>query len=1548
MGKINLGTYSKGFCLRPIIIIGILLILVLVSFTSFTVNINRSDMDINSDKAADNDINNKLEVNTVQETSDLKFDAEIYKIELYGEEWDMVEIDGCIFNTITGQPRFPVKTVELKLPAELKKIDVKYSELEQISSLRLPPAPDVLIWTEEHLQEINEGLPGGSEDYYRADEFIPDEDFEVTYIGNKLENDNLFYFYSLKLYPLKYNPVEESGNFYKRAEITYEYQEQIDTRSNDIKEISSRVGPSLYRYLIICDSDYVDELQPFVNWKTQKGLPAKIVTVEEIYSNPLFNGVDQPEEIRNCIQYGYSEWGVEYVLLAGDQDTVPTRHTYDAQYVYTGDDGIIPADSYYACIDEGTTWNEDSDSNWGEFGELDDIIPDVAVGRIAINSENKMAEWVVENIKYEKDPPQGNWFNNLTLVADYGFAVGDCADQADFLFNTYYQNDYSAYSKLYDDASGTDYISGAKIQEKINNGSALVVYTDHANTNSWGSTIIFTNAQVTALNNGGMKPVVYVMACLSAGFDHPTMACLGEAFTENPDRGAIAYIGSSRVAVGAVGSAYSYEPTATGLEEDFARQLNLALDNDPSQLRVGLIHKNALEYYAVQWGSLFPGGSVNNFAQRSWLLLTLLGDPDSPIWTAEPQNFKITNSSKKLGSGKVELKVKITNTIDLGTGIENALVAISGGGSTYDYNYTDSSGEITFIITDPSITEVDVTVTTPNFIPLETKAGIADFFPPSTSVEITPASPDGNNGWYRTSPTINLTTEPLATTYYHWDSDADGVYTETLVVPDGIYTLYFHSKDVNDNVEAESSVIIKVDTKKPKTDYNITPDSPDGDNGWYVNFPSLNLSAKVNQSDESNITIYYHWDTDPDLTFTDALQANEGEHTFYYHSRDDAGNIESERSMVINVDTIFPSSNITITPFEPDGGGNWYLTSPNITIELNQSAVEENQTTFYYYWDDEVPNTFIENLTPPEGVHTFHYYAIDFAGNQESEHAQEFKLDTILPESEISVTPSDPDGDNDWYRSAPNITIETNNSKLGFDNCSNETIYYHWDSEPYNVYNDSVRLNLTEGFHTLHYYSTDIAGNIEVNRSIHFKLDSIVPVTTLNVTPGVPDNLEGWYLSVPQIDFIDEDNVTTYYNWDNEVNRTYTSNQSLFPDEGVHTINFYSVDEAGNLESRRSSTFKIDLELPVPSLLVDLNEVYILENIVFNGSGSYDFNGIQEYYFNFGDGNNSGWITEMDVSHNYTESGIYDVTLKVRDNSGRVSIKRTNVTITINKKSKKADDDDQWSFLPDDVSSLTMIFGILVLVVILILLVLASYLRKRRRRRYPPRGRRYREDQPPPRRRRGDRRRDRHYYEDDYETEPEIDWDQEEYGEEPYYDDEDYYDDEYEEPYDEYDDEEYWDEEEEFDEYGEDEYYEDEDEDLEWDSEEQPEDEDEVDWESDDEEEDWDSGEGSEDEYYEEDTDDYEDDRDGYEAEDEYEDEYYETRGSDQDYDYYDEPDHYSAQPSEPAPPPQKIRRRKLIPTWRSKNYKRRKPGLIDTEDMKSSNTFEDYEDDEF
>jgi len=78
-------------------------------------------------------------------------------------------------------------------------------------------------------------------------------------------------------------------------------------------------------------------------------------------------------------------------------------------------------------------------------------------------------------------------------------------------------------------------------------------------------------------------------------------------------------------------------------------------------------------------------------------------------------------------------------------------------------------------------------------------------------------------------------------------------------------------------------------------------------------------------------------------------------------------------------------------------------------------------------------------------------------------------------------------------------------------------------------------------------------------------------------------------------------------------------------------------------------------EHPVAVLQTDKNMVTTNQPVKFNASTSSDDSSIDGYFFDFGDGTNSSWITLSVIEHNYTCPGIYNASLVVVDDLGFMS-----------------------------------------------------------------------------------------------------------------------------------------------------------------------------------------------------------------------------------------------------------------------------------------------------
>ena len=155
-------------------------------------------------------------------------------------------------------------------------------------------------------------------------------------------------------------------------------------------------------YLLITRQALAPSFQPLLDSKTMAGVSPRIETVEAIASQ--YRGRDLPEKIRNYICYAYKTWGVQYVLLGGDVDTVPCRYA-SGRMNEKEVESRLPCDMYFACLDG--SWNRDGDARWGEptdgedGGDVD-LMAEVWVGRAPVDTPEEIARFVGKTLCADK------------------------------------------------------------------------------------------------------------------------------------------------------------------------------------------------------------------------------------------------------------------------------------------------------------------------------------------------------------------------------------------------------------------------------------------------------------------------------------------------------------------------------------------------------------------------------------------------------------------------------------------------------------------------------------------------------------------------------------------------------------------------------------------------------------------------------------------------------------------------------------------------------------------------------------------------------------------------------------------------------------------------------------------------------------------------------------------------------------------------------------------------------------------------------------------
>lgn len=122
------------------------------------------------------------------------------------------------------------------------------------------------------------------------------------------------------------------------------------------------------------------------------------------------------------------------------------------------------------------------------------------------------------------------------------------------------------------------------------------------------------------------------------------------------------------------------------------------------------------------------------------------------------------------------------------------------------------------------------------------------------------------------------------------------------------------------------------------------------------------------------------------------------------------------------------------------------------------------------------------------------------------------------------------------------------------------------------------------------------------------------------------------------------DNITAYNNWWG-VTDVDSINQSIY--------DYYDDFNYGKVNYVPFLTSRVNIPDPNKPPIADAgpdHNATVNQTVFFDGSGSYDPNGVPlTYNWDFGDDTSTGWQNDCNTSHNYSVSGVYNVTLQVSD-----------------------------------------------------------------------------------------------------------------------------------------------------------------------------------------------------------------------------------------------------------------------------------------------------------
>ncbi|MBI5303657.1 MAG: hypothetical protein HY868_16090 [Chloroflexi bacterium] len=285
-------------------------------------------------------------------------------------------------------------------------------------------------------------------------------------------------------------------------------------------------------YVIITHAarDFVNALQPLVEWRAKRGLRVRVVTTNEIYDE--FNyGAESPNVLRAFLDFTQREWSKpapRFVLLVG-------KASYDYRDVLNAPNkNLLPT----FLVDTLNSEKNASDNQFAATSQ-EDIRPAFAIGRIPAKTPDQVARVVSKIIAYESGARTTDWRARAIFVADDkapDFTLMSDALAARLPAGMQTRKIYLA------GRSGDVKSARADLIAQWNAGASLVTYVGHGSVDLWATGPLFGPMYLGEIRNGERLPILFTPTCLDGFFYHPLKDSLAEELLFKSDGGIIAGI----------------------------------------------------------------------------------------------------------------------------------------------------------------------------------------------------------------------------------------------------------------------------------------------------------------------------------------------------------------------------------------------------------------------------------------------------------------------------------------------------------------------------------------------------------------------------------------------------------------------------------------------------------------------------------------------------------------------------------------------------------------------------------------------------------------------------------------------------------------------------------------------------------------------------------------------------------------------------------------------------------------------------------------------
>lgn len=481
-----------------------------------------------------------------------------------GQTYDRVTIQDAPNGGQIGEPALPRRGASILLPLGDEVVSVDVRPVDRISlggGLAIEPVGQP---TPISMAASKSVVPEPDRSVYSRTSAFPEQPFKQM----SIQEFRGYRYLVLKLHPLEYVPASGEMHFFPKLVVTVETANQnrqsemfrglpedeiaVSSKVDNPATISSyaaakRSGKS-YDLLIITTPSLASSFAPLKDFHDTTGILTEIHTTVDI-------GSSDPVVVRDYIRDRYTDDGISYVLIGGDDNVIPAKDLFVQSW--PGSSYIeynMPSDFFFACLDG--TYNADMDNLWGEptdgrgYSDVD-LVAEVYLGRASVGNNTEADRFVSKTIQYmtTTDPylNKALWIGEHLGFGGSGEYGGPSKDE---IIDTAYAHGYVTMGlpsakyfvdKLYDMTWPGHSWSRSDLTSRINNSVHILNHYGHCSS-GWAMKMSPSNV-MSDLNNTDLF-FLYSQGCMAGQFDNED--CVGEYMTIRSDYASFAAVLNAR------------------------------------------------------------------------------------------------------------------------------------------------------------------------------------------------------------------------------------------------------------------------------------------------------------------------------------------------------------------------------------------------------------------------------------------------------------------------------------------------------------------------------------------------------------------------------------------------------------------------------------------------------------------------------------------------------------------------------------------------------------------------------------------------------------------------------------------------------------------------------------------------------------------------------------------------------------------------------------------------------------------------------------------